>query len=58
MDGKTAEDYDSTDAYDAARAEAEVAVMDYYGEDFFRHQAYYDYALDALLGFADIEIIY
>ena len=57
MDGKTAEDYDSIDAYNAARAEAEVAVMDYYGEDFFRHQVYYDYALDALLGFANLQII-
>lgn len=58
MDDKTAEDYDSTDAYNAARAEAEIAVMDYYGEEFFRHQVYYDYALDTLLGFADIEIIH
>ena len=57
MDDKTAEDYDSIDAYNAARAEAEVAVMDYYGEEFFRHQVYYDYALDALLDFAEIEIV-
>ena len=57
MDGKTEADYDSADAYNAARAEAEGAVMDYYGEEFFRHQAYYDYALDTLLDFADIEII-
>ena len=57
MDGKTEADYDSTDAYGAARAEAEAAVMDYYGEDFFRHQVYYDYALDALLGFANLQII-
>ena len=57
MDGKTEADYDSTDAYNAARAEAEVAVMDYYGEDFFRHQVYYDYALDTLLDFAELEII-
>ena len=57
MDDKTAEDYDSIDAYNAARAEAETAVMDYYGEEFFRHQVYYDYALDTLLGFAELEII-
>ena len=57
MDEKTAEDYDSIDAYNAARAEAETAVMDYYGEDFFRHQVYYDYALDTLLSFANIEVI-
>ena len=57
MDDKTAEDYDSIDAYNAARAEAETTVMEYYGEDFFRHQVYYDYALDALLSFANIEII-
>lgn len=57
MDDKTAEDYDSIDAYNAARAEAETAVMDYYGEEFFRHQVYYDYALDTLLDFAELEII-
>ena len=57
MDDKTAEDYDSIDAYTAARAEAETAVMEYYGEDFFRHQVYYDYALDTLLDFAELEII-
>ena len=57
MDDKTAEDYDSIDAYNAARAEAETAVMDYYGEEFFRHQVYYDYAIDTLLDFANIEII-
>ena len=57
MDDKTAEDYDSIDAYNAARAEAEIAVMDYYGEEFFRHQVYYDYALDTLLDFAELEII-
>ena len=57
MDDKTAEDYDSIDAYNAARAEAETTVMDYYGEEFFRHQVYYDYALDTLLDFAELEII-
>ena len=57
MDGKTEADYDSADAYNAARSEAETAVMDYYGEGFFRHQVYYDYALDTLLGFAELEII-
>ena len=57
MDNKTAEDYDSIDAYNAARAEAETTVMEYYGEEFFRHQVYYDYALDTLLGFAELEII-
>ena len=57
MDDKTAEDYDSIDAYNAARAEAETTVMEYYGEEFFRHQVYYDYALDTLLDFAELEII-
>ena len=57
MDGKTAEDYDDPAAYDKARAEAEVDVLDFYGEDFFAHQAYYEYAIDAILDFAKVEII-
>ncbi len=57
MDGKTAEDYDSTEAYEKARADAEVAVLDFYGEDFFAHQAYYEYAIDAILDFAKVEIV-
>jgi hypothetical protein len=56
MDGATAEDYSSVEGYNRARAEAEAAVMEFYGEDFFRHQVYYDYALDTLLGFSVLKI--
>jgi len=57
MDGKTAEDYDDAAAYEKERADAEVAVLDFYGEDFFAHQVYYEYAIDAILDFAKVEII-
>ena len=57
MDDKTAEDYESDEAYAEARAKAEVEVLEYYGEDFFRDQVYYDFAIDVLLDFAKLEII-
>ena len=57
MDGKTAEDYDDPAAYEKARAEAEVDVLDFYGEDFFAHQAHYEHAIDAILDFAKVEIV-
>ena len=55
MEDKTAEDYTSVEAYEKARADAEVAVMSFYGDAFFRDQAYYDFAIDALLDFAVVE---
>lgn len=56
MDGKTAEDYASEDEYNKARAEAEEEVLEFYGDAFFRDQVYYDFAIDALLEFAKLEI--
>ncbi len=57
MEDKTEEDFDSPEAYAEARAKAETEVLDYYGEDFFRDQVYYDFAINALLDFAKLEII-
>lgn len=57
MEDKTVEDYASEEAYNKARADAEVAVMDYYGDDFFSDQVYYEYALDYMLEYAIVDII-
>ena len=57
LDGKTAEDYDSEEKYTEARLDAEKAVLDYYGESFFKDQVYYEYAIDKVLNFAVVEII-
>lgn len=57
LDGKTAADYGSEEEYAKARTDAEAAVLDYYGEYFFIDQVYYQYALDAVLDFAIVEII-
>ncbi len=57
LDGKTAEDYDSEEKYAEARKNAEEAVLEYYGEDFFVDQVYYEYALGKILDFAVVEII-
>jgi len=56
LDGKTEEDYGSEDEYAKARAEAEVGVIEFYGEDFFRDQTYYEFASEALFDFANVEI--
>ena len=57
LEGKTLEDYKSEEEYKKARLDAEEAVLDYYGEQFFVDQVYYQYALDKVLDFAMVEII-
>ena len=57
MDGKTESSYSDADAYKAARAEAEEAVIGFYGDAFFRDQVYYDFAIETVLDFAILEVI-
>ena len=57
MDGKTEADYSDAEKYKTARAAAEKAVAEYYGDAFFRDQVYYDFAIEALLDFSKLEII-
>ena len=57
MEGKTEEDYSDAEKYKTERAAAEKAVAEYYGDAFFRDQVYYDFAIDALLDYSDLELI-
>ena len=57
MEGKTEEDYSDAEKYKTERAAAEKAVAEYYGEAFFRDQVYYDFAIDALLDYSNLELI-
>lgn len=57
MEDKTEEDFDSPEAYAAARQSAEESVLLYYGDEFFFHETYLEFSLDKLLLLAELEII-
>ena len=51
---KTKDDYKMDAEYEAALADFEKMILDYYGEDFYTDSVYYNYATDKLLAFANI----
>ena len=57
MEGKTEADYSDAEKYKTERAAAEKAVIEFYGDAFFRDQVYYDFAIEKLLDFSEMEII-
>lgn len=57
MEGKTEADYSDAEKYREARAAAEKAVIEFYGDAFFRDQVYYDFAIDKVLDFSNLELI-
>ena len=57
MEGKTEADYANAESYKAERAAAEGAVLEFYGDAFFRDQVYYDFAIEKLIDFSELEIV-
>ena len=44
----------TADEYNSVVKNVKIIVLDYYGEDYFKENAYYTYAIDKILGFAKI----